>query len=106
MPCWKNCLWCKFFGDDSAAEEELVKHEAELSREAVIESSVCEVLPGCGQSSDCQSLCYADENKASNAQTLLSMANTGKNFLARCLGHLAGLFCALTTRKHSASTVC
>ena len=39
--------------DDSAAE--LVEHEADLSREAVIESSVCEVLPGCGQSSDCQS---------------------------------------------------
>ena len=46
------------------AEEELVKHEADLSREAVIKSSVCEVLPGCGQSSDCQSLCCADETKA------------------------------------------
>ena len=32
--------------DDSAAEEELVEHESDLSREALIESSVCEVFPG------------------------------------------------------------
>ena len=67
---------CDDESDDSAAEEEMVEHEADLSREAVIESSVCEVLSGCGQSSDCQSLCCADETKAyqpTNAQTLLSI---------------------------------
>ena len=53
----------EFFDDESddyAAEEELVEYEADLSREAVIQSSVCEVLPCCGQSSDCQSLCCAE----------------------------------------------
>ena len=56
----------EFFDDESddSAAEELVEHDADLSREAVIESSVCEVLPGCGQSSECQSLCCADETKA------------------------------------------
>jgi len=46
--------------DDSAPQDELVEYEVDWSREAVIQSSVCEGLSGCGQISDCQSLCFAD----------------------------------------------
>lgn len=94
---------CHDESDDSEAEEELVEHEADLSREAVIESSVCEVLPGCGQSSDCQSLCCADETKAyqpTNAQTLLSLANGGRNFQARWYGAFSWI--TLCTNKKKA----
>ena len=85
--------------DDSASGEELVEHEADLSREVVIESSVCEVLPGCGQSSDCQSLCCADETKAyqpTNAQTLLSR---GRNFQARWYGTFSWITLCTNNKK-------
>ena len=93
---------CDDESNDSAAEEELVEHEADLSREAVIESSVCEVLPGCGQSSDCQSLYCADETKAyqpTNAQTLLSMANGGRNFQARWYGAFSWITLCTKNKK-------
>ena len=93
---------CDDESDDSAAEEELVEHEADLSKEAVIESSVCEVLPGCGQSSDCQLLCCADETKAyqpTNAQTLFSMANGGRNFQARWYGAFSWIILCTNNKK-------